>query len=74
MFEFPSWLPSDFLNRAHFPFVMAVSYNKVMGVAVVLQIEQKMERQEIGDMQRNERGETVMEGELKEGRDMQWQE
>lgn len=34
-----------------------------MGVAVVLQIEQKMERGEIGDMERNKRGETVEGGE-----------
>lgn len=33
-----------------------------MGVAVVLQIEQKMERQEIGDMERNKRGGTGTEG------------
>lgn len=41
---------------------MVVCYNKVMGGAVVLQIEQKMEREEIGDMERNKRGEIVMEG------------
>lgn len=43
---------------------MAVCYNKVMGVAVVVQIQQKKkERKEIGDMERNRRGETVMAGE-----------
>lgn len=65
MFEFPSWLPTDFLNRPIFPFVMVVCCNKVMGVAVVLQIEQrkkkkKKTREEIGDMERNKREETVM--------------
>lgn len=31
-----------------------------MGVAVVLQIEQKMEREEIGDMERNKREKRLL--------------
>ena len=43
-----------------------------MGVAVVLQIEQKMEKQEIGDMERNKRGENGYGGGKRgKGRHMQ---
>lgn len=60
--SFPHGFPLTSLTGPIFPFVMVVCCNKVMGAAVVLQIEQKMERQEIGDMERNKRGENCYGG------------
>lgn len=54
--SFPHGFPLTSLTGPIFPFVMVVCCNKVMGAAVVLQIEQKMERQEIGYMERNKKG------------------
>lgn len=46
---------------------MVVCYNKMVGFAVVLQIEQKMERQKkFGDVERNKSRDTVKEREKKE--------